>query len=219
MQYQNDIKFRTNVHIKIIVNQDDSYEVIEAKLIDKWKEFVNSDYNPTYNGTKVYQETHIIFSINTTYEENSLFNTTVTIDSITIDGKEYQMHLEKLILSQMQQISPTDILYEQRISEDNKRIHVKCWDRDEVLIKSNLSLNKDLYLGMRNTVNNPIQCYRMKSDDKEFWIELYSAENVNRHSVFPVRELKDETGKIIKKEFLDDLFIETIFCFDANAMI
>jgi hypothetical protein len=130
MQYQNDIKFRTNVHIKIIVNQDDSYVAIEEKLIDKWREFVNSDSNPTYNGNKVYKETHIIFSINPTYGENSLFNTSITIASITIDGKEYRMHLEKLILSQMQQISPTDILYEQRISEDNKRIHIKCWDLD-----------------------------------------------------------------------------------------
>jgi hypothetical protein len=190
--------------------------MLPTKLINKWIEFVHSDSNPTNNGFRVYEEDDVSFYMENNWIDTILFFTDVS-GSLTIDGKEYEMHLEKVILGNTRPISPTqNILFDQRIDGNHKRIHVKCWDRNEVLIKSNLSLNKDFYFGMSNTINNPIKYYRMKSDDKEFWIELYSTEDVNRASVFP-KNYKDGEGKIT--EYLDDLFIETIFCFDANAMI
>jgi hypothetical protein len=114
-----------------------------------------------------------------------------------------------------------------RVTPENTRLHLKCWDRHNVLVKSNISKNNDYFVGYtRGASNVPIKYYRLTSDSKRFWIELYSSQDYNRLSIFP-KDIRTEayidtdgepkTRTVIN--YLDDLFIEAIFCYSASAMI
>jgi hypothetical protein len=90
---------------------------------------------------------------------------------------------------------------------------IKCWDRHDVNIKSNLSYDNDFFLGSSGLEQyNPIKYYQIKDDDKKFWIELYSSEDPDRISVFPIDDAKN---KIMK----DDLYVECILCISSNGML
>jgi hypothetical protein len=82
------------------------------------------------------------------------------------------------------------------------------WDRRELYILSSLAISSDKngYLGHSCTADYiPIKYYRLDSDDKEFWIELYSE---REHCCGA-----DDLQKI------SDLYLEMIFMFSTNAML
>jgi hypothetical protein len=82
------------------------------------------------------------------------------------------------------------------------------WDRRELYITSSLALSSDKngYLGhSREADYIPIKYYRLDSDDKEFWIELFSE-----------REHSCEVDDLQK---VSDLYLEMIFMYNAEAML
>ena len=91
------------------------------------------------------------------------------------------------------------------------------WSRQQCLVKSSLATNdKNNILGhTRNDSYNPIKYYRLNNGLKKFWIELYET----RYHDSPV-SLPAKVNADGKKELdRDDLFIEAIVCFTAQAMI
>jgi hypothetical protein len=86
-------------------------------------------------------------------------------------------------------------------------ISTQTWDRKEIYITSSLaqSSDKNAYFGQTNTIYTPIKYFRLDSDDKEFWIQLYwTAEH--RHEVNDITRWAD-------------LYIEAIFMYSTAAMI
>ena len=88
------------------------------------------------------------------------------------------------------------------------RAEVPMWSRHQCLVKSSIAANdKNNILGhTRNDSYNPIKYYRLTSSMKKFWIELYET----RYHDCPVAFPNDKR---------DDLIIEAIVCFTAQAMI
>ena len=88
------------------------------------------------------------------------------------------------------------------------RVEVPMWSRHQCLVKSSIAANdKNNILGhTRNDSYNPIKYYRLTSSMKKFWIELYET----RYHDCPVAFPNDKR---------DDLIIEAIVCFTAQAMI
>jgi hypothetical protein len=232
-----DIKFRTKFTFKVLIEQKATIDDILTQFNISWKQFIQSDSNPEYfdnTGAKRrlfelydigFLEHYSTMLINVKKEKYT-FRIQIVKPTTRIEGIDYNMKLD--LITYIIEYAPMRFyedtvaeafFYDQSLGNNGRYLFIQCWDRDEVLIKSNLSLNKDRYLGISNKINTPIKYYRLNSEDKEFWIELYSVKDIDKPSVIPSREIKDDTGKIIKKEFLDDLFIETIFCFDANAII
>jgi hypothetical protein len=89
-----------------------------------------------------------------------------------------------------------------------RTITTTIWDRRDLYILSSLALSSDKngYLGHSRLADYiPIKYYRLDSDDKEFWIELYS-EREHRCSA-------DDLQKV------SDLYLEMIFMFNTQAML
>ena len=88
------------------------------------------------------------------------------------------------------------------------RIEIHTWYRHQCLIKSSIAANdKNNFLGhTRNTSYTPLKYYRIGLGVKRFWIELYETRHHDSLIPFPT------DGR-------DDLVIEAIVCFTAQAMI
>jgi hypothetical protein len=86
-------------------------------------------------------------------------------------------------------------------------ISTETWERKEVYITSSRtqSSDKNAYFGQTNTIYSPIKYFRLDSDGKEFWIQLYSS-----------ADHKHEVNDVTRWE---DLFIEAIFRYSTAAMI
>jgi hypothetical protein len=98
-------------------------------------------------------------------------------------------------------------LFKPRLIPENRAVTV-IWDRRELYILSSLAISSDKngYLGHSRSADYiPIKYYRLDSDDKEFWIELYS-EREHRCSA-------DDLQKV------SDLYLEMIFMFNTHAML
>ena len=101
------------------------------------------------------------------------------------------------------------------------RVKIPVWSRHQCLVKSSIATNdKNNILGhTRNDPYMPIKYYRMiNSSVKKFWIELYETRYHESPVVFPTKVYETDEDK--KKELdRDDLIIEAIVCFTAQAMI
>jgi hypothetical protein len=89
-----------------------------------------------------------------------------------------------------------------------KYCNTVMWDRRELYILSSLALSSDKngYLGHSRPADYiPIKYYRLDSDDKEFWIELFSE-----------REHRCDVNNLQK---VSDLYFEMIFMYSANSML
>jgi hypothetical protein len=124
--------------------------------------------------------------------------------------------------------SDMDLIFPSRIyNNSHTTLHLKCWDRHNVLIKSNLSKNSDYFIGYtRNQTITPIKYYRLTSESKRFWVEFYSSQEYTRPSIFPVdyraERYVDSEGEIKTRYipyYLDDVFIEAVFCYTSSAML
>lgn len=100
------------------------------------------------------------------------------------------------------------------------RVAIPMWSRYQCLVKSSIATNdKNNILGhTRNDPYTPIKYYRLTSDMKKFWIELYETRFHDCGVVFP-KKVYESNENEKKKIDRDDLFIEAIVCFNAQAMI
>ena len=86
------------------------------------------------------------------------------------------------------------------------RIQIPCWTRRSCMITSSIAYEAhDNYLGFsRDYAYDPIKYYRITSDHKRFWIDLWES----RDNSIPV---------VLPKG--DQIFIEAIVLFDANSIL
>ena len=100
------------------------------------------------------------------------------------------------------------------------RVEIPIWSRHQCFVKSSIATNdKNNILGhTRNDPYTPLKYYRLNNGIKKFWIELYETRHHDCQVVFPkkVYETNEEEKKKIDR---DDLIIEAIICFTAQAMI
>ena len=63
----------------------------------------------------------------------------------------------------------------------------RVWDREPVLLKSNLAMNSiGNYIGYTNSVFNPIKYFKLTSNDSYFWIEMYNGTDHISPAVIPM---------------------------------
>jgi hypothetical protein len=89
-----------------------------------------------------------------------------------------------------------------------ENIEAEVWDRKDLYITSSLAQSSDAnayFCHTRPVSIVPIKYYRLDSDDKEFWIEIYST--------------SDHTVDVNNITRWSDVHIETIFMYSTNAMI
>ena len=87
-------------------------------------------------------------------------------------------------------------------------LDIPCWSRYQCYMTSSFSSDAiDSYLGhTRQDPYCPIKYYRLSSDSKRFWIDLY--------------ETRDHTvGVCLPEDDKDVLYIEAVVCFSASGMI
>ena len=96
------------------------------------------------------------------------------------------------------------------------RVEIPIWSRYNCLVKSSLASNdKNNILGhTRSESYTPIKYYRLNQYTKKFWIELYETRFHDSPVVFPIDKRADGTPYM-----RDDLIIEAIVCFTAQAML
>jgi hypothetical protein len=205
-----------NFYFTIYHNQsiDDALDNINKQ----WNEWILSSANITNNNDSwIYGDICFTYHIPTLYQDPEVKDYQLVFyvdrhrDAIFLgsgpnNGVHMERHIDLLTFS-----SPNSNLYnvftEQHINDAHTHLHIKCWDRQNVLVKSNLSNNSDLYLGFsRGNAIIPLKYYRLTSDSKRFWIELWSSHEPERPSILP-------------PDKRDDLYMETVFCYSSNAML
>ena len=100
------------------------------------------------------------------------------------------------------------------------RVEIPMWSRHQCFVKSSIANNdKNNILGhTRNDPYTPLKYYRLNNGLKKFWIELYETRNHDCPVVFAKKIYEDDEEEK-KKIDRDDLIIEAIVCFTAQAMI
>ncbi len=94
------------------------------------------------------------------------------------------------------------------IKTDFNRVLVPIWSRYQLYLKSSISNEADdQFLGhTRNSQYTPIKYYRLTSDFKKWWIELYDTRDHRCEVILP-------------SDGLDEVYIEGIVCFTTKAML
>jgi hypothetical protein len=219
--YQNTIHTK-NIQFSFMVQYNEHIDVVLNYINRIWREWIDSsDNDESVDGDKLWNENDIVFTYNYPevtqiydFKDYQLMFYVLLNDRIP----DYQPAIDKLSFTKIS--SANVVFYNQRLAAnvriDNVLISfallIKCWDRHDVLIKSNLSYDNDFFLGRSGDRYDPIKFYRLKNKDKKFWIELYSLVDPERISVFPVDNVEN---KIMK----DDLRLECILCFSSNGML
>lgn len=124
------------------------------------------------------------------------------------DGNEYECHLE-IILEPINDDAKNILNLESQISSiDDELVLDNIYSRHQLYLTSSISNDtEDNFLGhTKKSMYIPIKYYRLTSESKSFWVDLWDTRN---HSV------KIE----LPKDNKDIFYIEGIVCFNSSAMI